>query len=180
MRVFGMKVHIIILAFVLTAGLLLGGDYLYQKYQVDSSLVERVEHHEAVAAARVERQNGRTRVEVHMARVDDLQSSYEHLQELTASVLDPGNVEFEIIDQRNDKLCAAYEDIQFFVLEAASTGRFSVLHGKPDELKAKWSLSGARISASSDNIYVELHDGDHYMYVVVPRVDQPNRGDANS
>jgi hypothetical protein len=117
---------------------------------------------------------------VTAAEVEDLQALYTRLYATAQSKLDPRTLELVVKDNRNEQLSKAYDDVRFYVLEAAATGRFSILQDKPAELAASWNLSRVRVTADANFIYIQLHDGPHYLYDIVPREHSIGEGDAGS
>jgi hypothetical protein len=168
MKLFGLRPHIVIIALILTLSLLLGGNYVYQKYRVDRSLVQLYDDQTCVEGVAVERSSSQTTLRLSLARVDNLRETYRELQTLAETVVPPDQLDLELADRRSDRLQAAFHDVHLQVFEAASTGRFSLLEGISTELAEEWGLSHVLISTDGHRIYVQLHNGEHYLYEVVP------------
>lgn len=165
----GLKIPVIILVFVVTLGAGVGAQQFFYRQQIVNPLTAEFQRVPGVKGATLEKRGGTTDVVIDIGVVDDLAQSYDALLTIAQDGLGDRLGEVRLADRRNAALSNAYYHLHFAIQEAIATGRFTELEQRAGEIAAQAGLDRQRIRITARYIAVQLHDGDHYLYEIVPR-----------
>lgn len=168
MKMAGIKVHLVIIFLLLTLVILVVGNMLYQKYYLTEPLFKLYQKTKVVQDYHVDGQGRVKKVLVEMKKTNNLQKSYNELLAGTAQVLGNSEITLELKDRRNDKLEKIYYDSQLIIYEALLKGNFTNM-AEAIKKQAKAAGAEAQISIDKNNIYLQLVQGDNYLYEIIPR-----------
>jgi len=76
-----------------------------------------------------------------------------------------------LLDSRTPRLQVLFEDFQFSIQEAISTGSFEEMHQTVRKIAEAENVN-YKISVDSYNVYVQLRDQKGYLYEIIPRWPQ--------
>lgn len=165
----GLRIPVIIVIFVSVLGLAILTESLVHGRQVTSPLVSTLQTVPGVTDARVDGRGKSTAVHVHLADGIDLITVFPQLIAIKERYLGPGMGNLHVSDARNEKLTRVYYDLRFQIEEALATGHFTRMASEVAEAALMYSLTDHHIFMDSDNVYLQLHQGEAYLYEVVPR-----------
>lgn len=152
-----------------------GFTYAWERAAVWRRLEKEIMQDSAVLAATLQRDAGTITILVRLAPVTDLSSAYWRIHGLATKRLGPGKFRIEIEDNRNARLSAAYEMIHYYVEEAAVRGNFGSMYESSRHVLEQQGITDYRILVSNGYIFVQLSDGDRYLYQIV-KTDYAERG----
>ncbi|MGB9858404.1 MAG: hypothetical protein ACPLQP_00545 [Moorellaceae bacterium] len=173
----GWRLHLVLVACVLSAGVLLGGQHVYQEFFVQRPLVETLQAEQGVQGVRLERAGDTEKVMVELQPVDSLKQTYLRLEQLVHCFYPDGQVELIVVDHRSPALEQVWERCQFAVYEAAVRGNFTTM---AEEVERETREQGVKLKLDVDggHIYVALFQGPSYLYEIIPRETQGRAGDV--
>jgi hypothetical protein len=157
-------VPVIVMAIV-TLAVLLGGYQAYQRFYMIDPLTAQLKTVDGVETVQVQTGHPVT-VRVELGPVQDLQTTYEDVSRtVTQAVGSAGSI--VLVDHADAALRNAYESLLPYVLEGVAKGDYAEMM---DTVRAKAQKMGiqARITMDERNIYIQLSQGDHYLYRVMP------------
>lgn len=168
------RIKTVIVAFIVTLGILLCGYYFYNNYYVKNGLQEQISQVvEVEEEIEIAEQEYPPTVYIRLSEIKDLQDVYLKIEEIVYQNL---GSEYRIVflDERNDKLSELYDKCSFVIQEGIATGKFQEMYNKIQELA---ELEGVKchLIMDSSNIYLELKDDQGYLYEVIPRLNQLGR-----
>ncbi len=153
-----------------TVGVLVCGQFLWNKYAIAKPLDNGLQQVQGVEAASWE--EGKTSenaaLDITLDQVDDLQKTYGEITETTKKTL--GRKAFRIVlhDHRTPELERLYYNVQYNIQEAIFTGNFSTMAGAVRQ-QAEAAGAEAKIYVDTGNVYIQLTKGAGTLYSVVPR-----------
>lgn len=180
MKLFGLDVTKIILAFLVTFGILTGGRIAAYHVQVKRPLEAFLRERPDVVDWRLVRggESAGLEVRVRLREVGDIQATYLDLCEGLARAT--GRTPALVIeDARTRELSATYRRMRLAVEEAIARGTFREMAKAIDSQAQEAGLDRWGVYVDSRNVYLQLHKGGHYLYEVIPRQEPlTSRGDA--
>ncbi len=160
----------VIAAMVITLSLLLGGQYIYEKYILKQGLNQKVSQIVKVDEIKIAKQEKPPVVYIRASQIKDLQVTYRRLEKTVKEQLGP-EYQIVLLDRRTSKLQTLFEDCQFPIQEAISTGSFQEMYQTVSQ-KARYKNVNYKISVDSYNVYVQFRDEEGYLYEIIPRWPQ--------
>ncbi|BAS27660.1 hypothetical protein [Limnochorda pilosa] len=180
MKLFGMRLHVVLVVFGLALAAAFGGQYLYVHRQVEAPLASEIASLDGVEDVALEAAaDGAYQVKVRLAPGVRLPDLYEAIRERVELRLGVRTV-VELEDRRTAELVSALDSMQFALQEGAATGRLEAMRQRVEELAAASGVE-ARLFVDASRIYVTLEKGDGYLYEVIGRrVANPAGADGNA
>lgn len=174
MRVFGMRVQIIGLTFLLIfGGALAAGQWAYEK-RVRSPLEDSLLTVAGVESVSVEpaaglRSLSPSDVRVRLSREADLEHVYLQLEQLAEEALGPRLGEIRMDDDRDASLEEALRAMRFSIEEAVVTGHFRRMSEDIAAIASEHALDDVRVSMDRRFIYLTLVREEAYLHHLVAR-----------
>jgi hypothetical protein len=152
--------------------LILGaGQYLFTKYKVENTLINRLYQVKYVDKVEIKRDVDKTNVYIKFKDIDDFKEAYTNIHDIIRNRL--GERDFDIIiDNNPDQLITKIynERIQFIIYEAVHTGKYDEMRVKLDAIKSDLPVK-INVFIDKTNLYLQLkHDG-YYFYHIVELTD---------
>lgn len=169
MEIQGVRVPIVVLAFVAGLAMLFGLQQVYNYSRVDQPLARFYSAREEVTRFRVDELGDRVVVRLTLGPVANLRETYKRLEEGTRGVLDNRPFVLEVQDNRDDRLVEDYYRLHFILQEGLATGRFTEMSAAFAEAARGLGIDEARVFVDSERLYVQLRRGGRYLYELVPR-----------
>ncbi|GAW91542.1 hypothetical protein [Calderihabitans maritimus] len=169
MLVHGLKIPVIILTAILTFGLLLGGQWLYTHYQVEQPLAAQLERVNGVDDYYIQKKNAKLLVSVSLAPVNNLMHTYREIEQAVREVFPGKSIELIVKDRRNKLLERAWYESQFAVHQAVAQGSYVEMARVIEEVSNKYNIERYAVNIDQDNIYVQFHKDEVYLYEIVSR-----------
>lgn len=168
MQIKGLRIYVVITAVVVTLAILLGIQFIYQRYNVEQPLFKLYSETKLVNDASIDDKGERVKVVLEVKKTDNLKKAYNELLEYTKQVMEGKNFELQLKDKRTGELEKAYNNSQFIIYEAIAKGDFTkmadVIESNGDKIAAQ-----SYVFIDETNIYVEFVKKDHYLYEIIPR-----------
>ncbi len=174
-RIKNLQLGLIVLAFLVTIGMLFGGQALTAKLKVENPLEKDLRQQKAIRDYKIKEEKDGLAVTVKLQKVDDLQKVLDYVKQKVASYYNQPIKSFKIIDRRNQELESLRYQLSFYLEEAIVSGHYIQLK------TALESCPGVKAKAyfSQNSMYLQLEKGRNYLYEVLPNHLQPDKGDIN-
>lgn len=171
MRIKGFRVEVAILAALLVVGILFAGRALWLRQTVDEPLLKIHQIIPAVKTVRIIHGSNETTLEVQLTKTDNLENTYEALQNSIQELKLKGPIRINILDHRNARLEEAYYQIHFSVQEAAENGDFEQMKQNVQSTMQKEGIKDYRVYVGDQALFVQIAQGNNYLYEIVPRLN---------
>ncbi|MCR4403278.1 MAG: hypothetical protein NUW12_10995 [Firmicutes bacterium] len=170
MKLFGLDARKIAAAFFVTLAVLTGGRIAAYHIQVERPLEALLEGRSDVAAWRLVKSDGPTDVEVRVVLRDvrNIQTTLLDLGEDIAGMT-RGAFRLVVEDTRNAELTETYQRMRLAVEEAIARGTFREMAQEIESQAIEAGLDRCGVYVDSQNVYLQLHKGERYLYEVIPR-----------
>ncbi|MHB8171636.1 MAG: hypothetical protein ACYDG6_08850 [Thermincolia bacterium] len=170
------RITIVVVAIIVVLALLLGGQMIYKRYNIEQPLFKVYSKTKAVQDADIINRNGKVKVVLALGPTVNFQKTYRELMEETVVVLGERPFELRIKDNRDQVLERLLIDTEPVIYEAVSKGNFTWM---------KWEITRAAGAAGAEaqvfidgeRIYVSFMKGRHVLYEVIQR-NQPVEPDG--
>lgn len=175
MQIKGIRLYVVLIAVMLMLGLLVGAQYIYQRYNVEQPLFKLYSETKLVdniKKIKLEEQGDMVSVTLGLNRTDNLRRAYQDLYRSTGQVLGSDRFRIQIKDTRTRELENVYYQSQFVIYEALVKGSYPEM-ALTIERNARSAGSEARVYMDEKNIYVALYKGKNYLYEVISRDSLP-------
>lgn len=177
MRLKDLRISFIIIAIFVSLALLLGGQFLYQKYYVEQPLFKILHETKAVKNLKYDQNQPQAVLQVEFGDVGNLKESYTRVEEKAEQVLGHP-VPIKVVDHRSQDLSQVFDNSQFAVYEAIMNGNFTVMAKTVAEQAGLAHLDRYAVYVDRNNVYIQLHKGNYYLYEVISR-DSEARQNGN-
>lgn len=172
MKFFGMRVTVIVVAFLLGLAVLFGGNWLFREYNYLRPLETILENNRYIDSFTVSNQGDTYFIEVMITDTSNLMLNYKELEHDVKNVL--GDKTFKLIlkDNRSETLSQIFYRSQYAVYEAIAKGNFQEM-AEVVQREAKSAGASAEIYIDEDNVYLHLSKDRHYLNAVISRKKLP-------
>lgn len=171
MQIKGLRVPFIFLSMCLALGLLFGGNKLYQEYIILRPLVNELQGVPGVENVEINENGKDLFVTISLEEKAALNQTYNSIEN-TLGKRKNKNLHLQIKDRPSENLENLFYQVQFCIYEALAQGNFTDMSKNIEKIlenaaEVKWKLD-----MDLHNIYLEMYDGDHYLYEIIPRQQQ--------
>jgi hypothetical protein len=155
---------LIILAFLVTVGLLFGGRVLTTKFKVEGPLARDLHRIKAISDFKLKQERDGITVAFKLQKVGNLQQVLDYVQQKVFLYYNQPVKTFKIVDRRNHSLEELRYQLSFYLEEAIVSGHYIQLKTAMD------SYRGVIVKVYFDpsNLYLQLEKGSNYLYEVLP------------
>lgn len=165
----GIRLPVVLLAFVVGLALLVAFQRVYNFNQVDRPLAQFFEGRGEVRGFQLHAAPDAVQVEVRLGPVKNLHEAYTALDKGTARALKGRPYRLEIKDRRDGRLVEDYYRLHFILQEGLATGRFGQMADAVSRQVKAAGLKDGRVFVDADHLYLQLFRGDRYLYEVMAR-----------
>jgi hypothetical protein len=169
----GLKLEVVLLAFGLAAAAAFGAQAVVERYQVEGPLVRSARRVEGVRRVEMVRKAGRTDMVVTMGPTADFRGSYRQLAELREKAHGSDGGLVVVRDNRDSRLVRALYDLNFALQEGLATGRYVEMRTAVEQAAERLRLTRPYLWVEEGRIYVELRDDRSVLYAVLERGAAP-------
>lgn len=172
-----LKWPIIVVAFVITLALAVGGVYLRQKQMVNEPLFLRLSEYEPVQSVDIQKDGNQHVVIVTLDYVDDFGTIHRALNDEITELLGPDRFRLEIVDSRDQALTTAFREVHLALYEGEHRGNFTEMGGQVEITLQELGIADHKIMVDNENIYLQVRQGDAYLYEIVKRQSREKDGE---
>lgn len=178
MKVKDIRIIVALLVMIGTFTVLVGGNFIYQRYFVQQPLAALLAQNSDVHNLQIEQEADRVVITVELGEVKNLQDTYRELEEMVRKHMGSKNWELRIIDTRTPNLERVWHASQFALYEAIVQGNFTHMARVVDGLAKGAGLDRYGLYIDENYLYLQLHQGQNFLYAVLPRGSVPGNQPA--
>ncbi|MFZ5596129.1 MAG: hypothetical protein ACOY31_03860 [Bacillota bacterium] len=167
----GLKVTVIVLSLLAGLGILLGGQWLYNRYNYERPLSRLLGENGDVISYSINDRGRVPEIDVRLRKVDNLKESYDLIAGQVKEISGGKEFSIKIQDDRDQTLEGIYYYAGLAAYEAMSRGNYIEMEGYVARRAADEGAQ-ARLYVDRDRVYIEITRGDKYLYEVIPRTDR--------
>lgn len=164
----GIRIKYVILAFLLVAALLFGGQMVYQKFGYHQPVRQLLEGYPGIASFEIDDEAAVVRIVVKLERTDNLMAAYQQLDRRLWTANSGRPYELVIEDERSPALEEALHKSELAVYQALIQGNFPEM-ARAVDTHAREAGAEARVFVDGRNVYIQIETADCYLMSVVPR-----------
>ena len=169
----GLKIHIIIVTFLVTLGLVWGGSYLSYQRRVALPLLSQLKSVPGVENAEIVPSSRRQKDVVIELKpgVETAITAYLEVERLAAAELGTSLASVRVTEHRTPALDEVFYRMHLQVQQGIATGIFTTMADNIAAIAAAENLSGQRVLVEPERVIVALENEDGLLFAVVPRPD---------
>ncbi|HOJ76725.1 MAG TPA: hypothetical protein PLZ08_10205 [Bacillota bacterium] len=160
------QIWLVVISFILTTGVLFGGQALATKLQVKNPLDQEMAKLNAVEKYTVEAEGDGLRVNLSLKQTKDLNLVMQQVQKNIETFHKKPVRSFNIVARSNPKLEEIRYQLSFYLEEALASGQYIQLM---NALESYQPSITAKVFLNADFVYLQLEDGNNYLYQAIPR-----------
>lgn len=169
MRAYGVRIPVVLMAMAGALLLLFGAQFVYNRQAVDQPLVSIYHNVPAVKHVSLQNTPSGLQVDVRLGLVPNLRETYRALENQVNSVLGGTHFQINLTDARTPALLNDFYKMNGALEQGIATGQFVAMEQQVQAMGAKDGLSQASAIVDNHYVYVELVQGKHYLYELLPR-----------
>ncbi|MBT1279089.1 hypothetical protein VTU32_07500 [Thermoanaerobacter sp. CM-CNRG TB177] len=162
----GIKWQIVLVTFVVVFGFLFASFQLYQNKILPDKISKDVSTVKFVKMVTISTDSNGYIMKVRLGEVENLMETYKEIENKVNKY--PVKINILLIDNPNEKLNNVYYNSQFSIYEGIQKGDYMKMYDTIREVSSKNGVK-AFVYIDKQNIYLNLRDGSHYLYKIIPR-----------
>ncbi|MBC9785760.1 hypothetical protein H1S01_14840 [Heliobacterium chlorum] len=151
---------------IIGLAMLWGGQEAYARLAVEQPLHQAISAVIPESAVFTHKESGQTVVEVGPVQVSDLGDTYRQVLKSAQERLGE-DVQVRLLDDPDEQCRQLWEQLQFPIYQGLATGNYGEMKKQTDEIVQKSDEGTVKLSIDTDNIYVQIEKGNHYMYRII-------------
>lgn len=169
MQIKGIKIGLVALIALLVLTLLLFAHYLWETQGIHKPLLNSIKSIGGVNTVVIEKERRNLLVNVELGPVDNFPLAYKQIEDNVRKNLSKDSYKLEIKDNRNDELTSSFLSLSSYIQEGIQTGKYSLMEEQISSQTKALGLDHSYVLVDAENIYLQLHLKDNYLYEVIPR-----------
>ncbi len=168
MRNHDIKIILVLLALLVTLGLLLGGQKIYQARMIERPVVTRLLTLHYVDEAALVNSKGMNTLQVHIKQAGNLKQKYQEIDQIMADQYAKRNYEIDISDRRDPFLQKQLDKLELALYEAIAQNRYMELEQRFAAAAGKGDFE-YQLQIDQQKLYVQISRGDKFLYEIIDR-----------
>jgi hypothetical protein len=159
----------IVATILISSALLFGGWFLYQNTMVKSPIEEAIQAVPGIVQSNLQLDRNTVNLTLQLSDDAKLRPVYEEISKKSKSIAGNRTVTIDLEGQSSEQLDTWWSEALFSVAQAMETRQYGDIPRSLEQLAngTKGLLVNTEIDA--DNVYVQLTEGTHHKYIVLPR-----------
>lgn len=164
-----MRLHIVLVAFVIVLMLGFAGQKILYRQQVQKPLEKRFAAIEGVESVQLKGSTARQELVVTMGKVTELEKTYQQVMDEARNILGEEFDSIQLVDRRSPRLNEALHASHFAIEEGIATGYFTEMADEVAMVMESIGIDDYRLAVDETNVYLQMVDGENYLFSVFPR-----------
>lgn len=160
------KIALILLALLLTLGVLLGGQKLYNANLIEKPLVNELSALSCVESASVDKVEDIYQIEVRIRQAGDLQNEYQEIDKIIAARVNGRPYKIAFSDKRDQFLHNQLQQMQLAIYEAIAHSTYLDLQQRFADAAARDHFA-YRLQIDRQQLYVQMSRDDNFLYEII-------------
>jgi hypothetical protein len=162
----------VIITMFITTGVLFGGWYSFQHWGISMPIKDQVESLDGVTLIRHELREKELFLELEVAPDVRLREINEVLKEKLADDLNGRELVLQVEDRSSVALDRWWGEQLFVVAESMDLRKYAGIPSHLNKVSQQFADGKAIVEMDETNIYVQIYEGKHYKFVILPREAQ--------
>lgn len=163
------KILLIVLIFIVTLGLLFGAYFFYKQFFVNQPLSVTLDNSELIAQYELINERKNPILKIKLQKNHDLSYEFQRFLKTGGEMLTEKGLQLELYSNPNPGLLGFYQEINPALYEALSLNNYVELQEILKEKNQDYGLTKASLQISEDYLFLQLEDGDNYLYYILNR-----------
>jgi|GEM_PF-2634412 len=170
MKVKGYSVPVILIALILTLGILFSAGWIYTELAIKKPLGQHLSEVQGVKSYTIENGAENMVLIIELGPVDNIKTSYMSLSEIAGShIMNNQGYEIRIIDDPNSQLITLWNDIQFYAYQSLVQGDFVAMKEGVERIVAVNENISYQVYISETHLFFQIHYNENYIYRILYR-----------
>ncbi|WP_028307294.1 hypothetical protein [Desulfitibacter alkalitolerans] len=170
MRIKGFSLPVIIIAFILTLGILISINWVYTEMAIKKPLGQQLSEVDGVKGYTIENGPEKMVLTVELGLVDNIETSYMSLSEIAQSHFkNSEGYEFRIIDNPNKQLITLWNEIQYYAHQSLVQGDFVTLKESLESIAKDNEGVNYQVHINETHLFIQVQSHDEYIYRILER-----------
>jgi len=168
MRNHEIKIALVLLALLVTLGLLVGGQKIYHARMIEKPVVTKLLALNYIDEAVLINTKGMNTIKVHIKQPGNLKQEYNEIDQVMAGKFAKWNYEIDISDQREPFLQNQFDKLELALYEAIAQNQYLELEQRFTEAAGKENFN-YQLQIDQQRLYVQIRQGDKFLYEIIDR-----------
>ncbi|CAM2796257.1 hypothetical protein PASE110613_01170 [Paenibacillus sediminis] len=164
-----LRIFPVVLTVIISAAVLFGGWYGYDRFALQSPLEQIVKKYDGVKDAHIHISKDQVNVKVDLEPNTDLRGLVQQISTEGKSVIGSRKLNLDIEDHSNKKLDEWWSKALFSVAESMASKQYSQIPVKLQQLAKNYGTLQVTTDIDDNNVYVSLKDGKASKFIILPR-----------
>ncbi|QGT99643.1 hypothetical protein SYNTR_1050 [Candidatus Syntrophocurvum alkaliphilum] len=160
------RIIIALISLVVVLGLLFGGYNLYNTIGVHNPVKGELSEIPEIQDVKIEKVDRKDVFKIQLGKTTNLKKVYTDTTKVLNSKYDPENYELIILDNSNNELEKAYDNLHLAIYEAIANNQFLWLDKQLEEKQKNYDY---KLFVDEENLYLQLEQENYYIYKVLDR-----------
>ncbi|HHV71957.1 MAG TPA: hypothetical protein GXX38_05025 [Clostridia bacterium] len=169
MQIKGIRIGVVVIVTLFILGSLLLAQYIWETRGIYKPLLQSVESVEGVNTVTIEKEKKNLVIKIELEPVNNFALIYKEIEDIINNRLAEDSYQIKIKDKRNEILTSSFLSLSSFIQEGIQTGRYSLMEEQIKNKASSLELDHVNVLVDAENIYLQLHSGENYLYEVIPR-----------
>lgn len=162
------RITVFAVALLVSLGLFLGGFSLHRELVARNTRTGLTTL--CGGPVQLEKEGKVTAISVQLGQVNNLQETWKAMTDFIEKDTASDKYRIVIKDKRNDDLQTAFDHLQPVIYEAAANNTFVALQQEFEQYLGDKDID-YRLYLDNQRMYLQMKQGDHYLYQVIDRVN---------
>ena len=163
-----LKIAIILLALLITLGLLIGGQKIYNSNLIEKPVINELLKLNYVKSAVITKESAIYNVKIQIRQPGNMKDEYNEIDNLIKTRVKGKQYKIELLDSRNQILVNELQKMELGIYEAIAQNNYLDLQKSLDEM-ANQDHFDYRLQIDEKRLYLQIVSGDHFLYEIYDR-----------
>ncbi len=148
--------------------ILFGGWFLYQENNIKNPILDNLRNIDGIKVDDLVLNTKEIKLDLSFVQIDDLQITYNKILDELEPYTNNREIKININSNSSDEMITIWNDSYFYIAEAIVQKKYSLIPETMEMIKRDYFLEKAVCTMDDNYIYIDLHQGDSSLYVVIP------------
>ena len=159
----------ILIVMIISLAVLFSGYYIHQGINIKNPIKETISEINGVKINEIDVEKNTVTLSLKLNGIDNFQLSYDQIIQNIEPYLKERELNIRIVNNGNKSIIDAWNQSYFYIAEAVDNHQYSLIPETVESLKDKYHLNKVGYSMDEKNIFIDLHQGDSSLYIILPK-----------
>lgn len=162
------KIAIILLALLITLGLLIGGQKLYNRNLIEKPVINELLKLNYVKSAVMTKEADTYNVKIQIKQPGNIKDEYNEINNLIKTRIKGKQYKIELLDSRNHILVDELQKMELGIYEAIAQNNYLDLEQSLNKMATQDHFV-YRLQIDEKRLYLQIASGNHFLYEIFDR-----------